>query len=111
MGDHSCLGDQVDCYCVDTVTVGAYSTVSQYSFLCTASHDLTDPSMPLTTAPIVIGSRAWIAADVFVGPGVIVGNGAVIGARSSVFNNIDSWMVAVGNPARAIKTRESSSKL
>lgn len=106
MGDYSCLGDHVDCYCVDTVTLEAYSTVSQYSFLCTASHDYTDPCMPLTTAPIVIGFRAWIAADVFVGPGVVIGDGAVIGARSSVFKNIQPWSVVAGNPAKIIKNRE-----
>jgi len=66
MADHSCLSEAVDCYCVDKITIGAHSTVSQYSFLCTASHDYTDPKMPLTTAPIVIGERVWIAADVFV---------------------------------------------
>jgi|CXWL01.1.fsa_nt_gi putative colanic acid biosynthesis acetyltransferase WcaF len=107
MGDHSCLGDNVDCYSVDTIKIGPHSTVSQYSFLCTASHDYTDPSMPLITSPIIIGEHAWIAADVFVGPGVTIGNGAVVGARSSVFRNIEPWAVVAGNPARLIRKRES----
>ena len=111
LGDHSCLGDHTDCYCVDRITIGPHSTVSQYSYLCTASHDYTDPFMPLTTAPIVIGEGVWIAADVFVGPGVAVGNGAVIGARSSIFRNVEAWTVVAGNPARVIKKRESSSRL
>ncbi len=106
MGDHSCLADNIDCYCVDKITVGSHSTVSQYSYLCTASHDYTDPSMPLTTAPIVIGENVWIAADVFVGPGVAIGDGAVIGARSSVFRNIEPWTVVAGGPAMFIKKRE-----
>lgn len=105
MGDYSCLGDWVDCYSVDKIRVGAHATVSQYSFLCTASHDYTDPSMPLVTAPIVIGERAWVTADVFVAPGVSIGEGAVILARSSVFSDIEPWMVAAGNPARPVKRR------
>ena len=105
MGDHSCLSEQVDCYCVDKIRIGAYATVSQYSFLCTASHDYTEPSMPLVTAPISIGERAWVTADVFIAPGVVIGDGSVITARSSVFTDIEPWVVATGNPARPVKPR------
>ncbi|MBK6741975.1 MAG: putative colanic acid biosynthesis acetyltransferase [Hydrogenophilales bacterium] len=105
MGDHSCLSEQVDCYCVDKIRIGAHATVSQYSFLCTASHDYTDPTMPLVTAPITIGERAWITADVFIAPGVSIGEGAVVLARSSVFKDVEPWMVVAGNPARVVKAR------
>ena len=105
MGDHSCLSHQVDCYCVDKVRIGANATVSQYSFLCTASHDYSDPAMQLITAPIIIGAGAWICADVFVGPGVTVHDGAVVGARSSVYNDVPAWTVVAGNPARHVKQR------
>lgn len=105
MGDHSSLGEQVDCYCVDKVKIGRYVTISQYSFLCTASHDYTDASMPLIRAPITIGDRAWVTADVFVAPGVTIGDGAVITARSSVFADIEPWVVAAGSPAKARKPR------
>lgn len=105
MGDHSCLSHYVDCYCVDRITLGAHTTVSQYSFLCTASHDYTDPTMPLITAPITLGERVWVTADVFVAPGVTIGDGVVIIARSSVFHDIEPWIVAGGNPAQPIKPR------
>ena len=105
MGDHSCLSEQVDCYCVDKIRIGAHATVSQYSFLCTASHDYTNPSMPLISAPISIGENAWVTADVFVAPGVNIGEGAVITARSSVFSDIEPWTVATGNPAKTVKKR------
>lgn len=108
MGDHACLSENVDCYCVDRISIGAYSTISQYSFLCSASHDYTQASMPLVTAPIRIGEHVWITADVFVGPGVSIGDGAVVTARSSVFSDIPSWMVARGNPAAPLKKREFS---
>lgn len=106
MGDHSCLSEGVDCYCVDKIRIGANTTVSQYSFLCTASHDYRQASMPLVTAPIDIGEWVWITADVFVGPGVTVGDGAVVTARSSVFGDIPPWVVAKGNPASPVKKRE-----
>lgn len=106
MGDHSCLGQNVDCYSVARVRIGAHATVSQYSYICTASHDIEHPNMPLITAPITICDGAWIAADAFVGPGVTIGEGAVVGARSSVFRNVEPWTVVAGNPARVIRKRK-----
>jgi len=103
MNEGSCLGDHVDCYCVDRVTLEPYATVSQYSFLCTASHDYAHPNRPIITAPISIGRRAWVAADAFIGPGVTIGEGAVVGARASVFRQVDPWTVVGGNPARVIR--------
>ena len=99
----------MDCYAVDSITLESYATVSQYSFLCTAGHDYSVPGMPVITAPIRIGPRAWVAADVFIGPGVTVGEGAVVGARASVFRDVEPWSVVGGNPARLIKKREPRS--
>lgn len=105
MGEHSCLASDVDCYCVAPVSLGAHATVSQYSYLCTASHDYRDPAMPLVVAPITLEAEAWVAADVFVGPGVKIGEGAVVGARSSVFADVEAWAVVAGSPARQQATR------
>lgn len=105
MGEHSCLSHHVDCYCVAPIKIGAHATVSQYCYLCAASHDIEDPEMRLVTAPISIGEGAWITADVFIGPGVTVGEAAVVGARSSVFKDVAPWTVVAGNPAREIKKR------
>jgi putative colanic acid biosynthesis acetyltransferase WcaF len=105
LGNHACLGDWVNCYCVDEIRIGAHSTISQYSFLCTASHDYSHPSLPLVSAPILVGDHVWITSDVFVAPGVTVGDGAVITARSSVFDDVPAWVVARGNPAAPFKYR------
>ena len=105
MEDHSCIADDVDCYCVAPVTIGVHATVSQYSYLCAASHDFRDESMPLVVAPIVIEAHAWVAADVFVGPGVRIARGAVVGARSTVTHDVAAWNVVAGNPARRIGER------
>ena len=105
MCDYSCLSHQVDCYCVDKIKIGAHATVSQYSYLCAATHDNSDPHMQLVTAPIVVGDQAWICADVFIGPGVSIGRGTVVGARSSVFDDVPAWKVCVGTPARTRRDR------
>ena len=108
MDDHSCLSFDVDCYCVDKVHIGSHTTVSQYSYICTASHNFEHPNTPLITSPITIGNGAWVAADVFIGPGVIIGEGAVVGARSTVLKHIAPWTVVAGNPAQFIKKRKIS---
>ncbi len=105
MGEHSCLADEVDCYNVAPVRIGDNTTVSQKTYLCTASHDITQSDIPLITAPIVVGDQVWIGADAFIGMGVTVGQGAVVGARASVYKDVEAWTVVGGNPAKFIKKR------
>lgn len=105
MGEHSCLAEDVICYNVDKVRIGAYATVSQRCFLCTASHDIDHPQHPLITAPISIGTRAWVAAEACIGMGVTISTGAVVGARAAVFRDVGEWQVVGGNPAVFLRTR------
>lgn len=105
MEAYSCLASGVDCYNVAPIRVGSNTTISQGAHLCTASHDIADPRHPLITAPIVIEDQVWIAADAFVGMGVTIGQGAVVGARAAVFKDVEPWTVVGGNPARFIKKR------
>jgi len=105
MADHSCLSFNVDCYCVAPIAIGSHATISQYSYLCCATHDYENPNMPLIALPIVIQDQAWLCADVFVAPGVTIGQGAVVGARATVFKDVEPWTVVGGNPARFIKKR------
>lgn len=103
--DHSCIGKDCIIYNKDKIVIGKHTVVSQYSYLCSASHDYTDTNHPLITAPIEIGNNVWVAANVFIGMGVKVGDGAVIGATSSVYKNVEPWTVVGGNPAKYIKDR------
>lgn len=105
VGDEASIAHHVDCYCVDRLTIGSHATVSQYAFLCTASHDPADPHMKLITAPVTIADQVWICAGAFIGMGVTVGEGAVAGAMSVVTKSIDPWTIVAGNPARTIRKR------
>lgn len=106
MGDYVALSEHVVCYTVDKITIGNQTTISRDAFLCCASHDVSSPIMELTTAPIEIGSNAWIAARAIVMPGRNVGDGAVVAAGSVVVDNVEPWTVVGGNPAKVIKKRE-----
>lgn len=105
VGRHSCIGPHTQIYNKDKITLGNHCVVSQGCFLCTAGHDISDARHKLITAPIVIGDRAWVAADAFVGMGITIGEGAVVGARAAVFKDVEPWTVVGGNPAKFIKQR------
>lgn len=105
IADGATLGHQVKIYNFADVFIGAMSVVSQYSHLCTGTHDYTHPYLPLRWKPIHIGAECWIAADVFISPGVKIGRGSVVGARSVVTKDLPEWMVCAGHPCKPIKRR------
>ena len=106
MGNQSALAEAVDCYSVDKIIIGNSVCISQRSFLCTASHDINFIKRPLIHSPINIQDHSWVCAEAFVGPGVQIGEGAVIAARAMVVKNVEPWSVVGGNPARFLKRRK-----
>ena len=108
MGHRACLGPEVICYNQDWVVLEDDAIVSQYSYLCTASHDVDYANTAdngLITSPIVLRRGAWIGSRAFVGMGVEIGEKAVVGATASVYKNVESLTVVGGNPAKVIKKR------
>lgn len=108
MGHRACLGPEVICYNQDWVVLENEAVVSQYSYLCTAGHDvnmMNTADKSLITAPIILKSKSWIGARSFIGMGVEIGEGAVVGATASVYKSVEPWCVVGGNPAKVIKKR------
>lgn len=105
IGNYSVIGPGATVYNMSKITLGDYTTVSQGAHLCTGTHDIEDPHFQLKSRPIEIGSRAWVAADAFVGPGIRIGEGAVLGARGCAFKDLEPWTVYVGNPAAPLRKR------
>lgn len=105
MGELSALGDGVDCYSMDKITIGSKVAISQRTFLCTGSHDVGALSRPLTTGPITIENHVWVAAECLVLPNVVIREGAVVGARSVVRKEVPAWSICAGNPCLKIKNR------
>lgn len=106
MHANAVLGPGAICYCMAPISIGEKAIVSQRAHLCAGTHDIRDPDFQLVVRPIVIGPGAWVAAETFIGPGVTVGEGAVVGARSAVFRDVEPYAVYLGNPAVLIKRRE-----
>jgi len=105
MDDHACLGDGVICYSMARIRLGKKVVVSQRAHLCSGSHDYEDRNFQLYALPITIADHVWVCAEAFLGPGVEIGEGAVIGARAVATRSMPPWMVCAGNPCRPLKPR------
>ena len=107
IGDDCQVDAHVDCYSVARITVEDRTIIGQGAYLCSASHDFTDPAFPLTHAPIRVGPDAWVAARAFIRPGIVVGRGAMVGVCAVVTRDVEPWTVVAGNPARLVKRRNA----
>lgn len=105
IGDYSAVGAGAQLYSLGRIVLGREVTVSQGAHLCAGTHDWRDPTMPLLKPPIEICDGAWICAEAFIGPGITIGNRAIVGARAVVFKDVGNDSIVVGNPAVQIKTR------
>jgi putative colanic acid biosynthesis acetyltransferase WcaF len=105
VGDHAAVGDGAILYSLGAITLGPRVTVSQHAHLCAGTHDHRRADLPLVKAPITVGEGAWICADAFVGPGVVVGDHAIVGARAVAVGEVAPWTIVGGNPARRIAER------
>ena len=105
VGDWSSIGENVLIYNLGMVHIGSKTTISHRAHICAGTHDYTDPVLPLKKIPIHIADQVWVCADSYIGPGVHVGEGAVVGARAVVIKDVKEWTVVAGNPAKPIKTR------
>lgn len=105
MERHATLGRGVICYNMARVDLAEKAVVSQFVHLCTGTHNYLDPRFPLYARPIRIGRRAWVCANAFVGPGVTLGEGAILGAAGVATKDLPPWTIHVGNPAVQVKNR------
>lgn len=105
IGCESAIGDRAILYSLGEIVIGARTTISQGAHLCAGSHDYRYADLPLTKQPIQVGNGAWVCADAFVGPGVTIGHGSIVGARAVVTKDVPDNKIVVGNPAVSIGDR------
>ena len=105
IGDQVAIGERAILYALGPITVGSRTVISQYSHLCAGTHDYRDPAFLLLKKPIEIGADVWVCAQSFIGPGVVIGEGAIIGACSVVMKNVPPRVVGNGNPFQIRKSR------
>lgn len=105
IGDYSWIGDDVVLYSLGNIDIGSNTVISQRSYICTGSHKYNSESFDIYAEKVTIGNKCWLATDVYVAPSCTIGDFTVVGARSTVLENLPSNKVCVGSPARPIKDR------
>ncbi len=119
-GENISIGEgtfvNANCFFLDnnTITIGKNGLIAPYVQIYTAKHpvnaneriifDATGKSGYLTkTCPVTIGDNVWIGGNAIIMPGVSIGDNVTIGAGSVVTKDIESNILALGNPCKAIK--------
>lgn len=107
IGDNVHIGDGVIITSKDMITIGNNVLIAEYVVIRDQNHNIN--SIPYncsgyTTAPISIADNVWLGAKVSVLKGVSIGENVVIGAHALVSKSISQNAVAVGIPAKVIKT-------
>ena len=106
IGDFTWIGEDCILYSLGSITIGKNVAVAHGVYFNTGLHNYKRSSFDIGSNDVVIKDEAWITNDVYIAPGVEIGKGCVIGARSSVFKNMPNGWACFGNPATPIKKRE-----
>ena len=109
VGDFVWLGEDTWIDNLATVTIESHVCLSQAVYLCTGNHDWTHLDFKLKVSSIYIETGSWIAARSVIGPGVRIGQGAVLGLGSVTGRSLEPMTIYAGNPAQPIKPRQYES--
>lgn len=102
------IGPNTEIYNPGGVYLGHHTIVSQDAYLCGATHDYNSIEFTYLAKRIETKPYAWICARAIVLPGVICGEGAVLGAGAVTSKDLEPWTVYAGNPAVKVKYRKSN---
>lgn len=105
LGDHCWLGEEAFILNLEPVSIGRHACLSQRTFLCTGNHDYKSPQFQYRNGPISLQDGVWVGAQVFVGPGVIIGTDTVVVAGSIVTKSLPANRICAGNPCTPGKER------
>lgn len=106
VGDFVWIGEDAWIDNLAHVTIESHVCLSQGVYLCTGNHNWSYPDFKLMTAPIYIQQGSWIAAKSVIGPGVTVGQGAVLTLGGVTAHSLEPMTIYAGNPAQPIKRRK-----
>jgi transferase family hexapeptide repeat protein len=105
IGDYSLISWNV--VLMDTYRVPLDPSARRRELMQVPTRPLRRPAAQTPAQPIHIGRNVWLGFDVCVLPGVTIGDGAIVGARSVVAENVAPYTVVAGNPARLVRSIEN----
>jgi putative colanic acid biosynthesis acetyltransferase WcaF len=106
VGDYSWIGDECVLYSLGRIDIGKHVAIAHQVYLNTGGHDYQKKTFDIFSRPVVIEDECWITNDVYVAPGVTIGKGTIVSARSSVLKDLPPGKICVGTPAKPIKDRD-----
>lgn len=116
IGNNCSIGNRFSILTADKVLIEDNNLIASDVLIAAENHG-TNPEeadsyamMKLTAKPVVIEKGCWIGEKVIVLPGVTIGERSIIGAGSVVTKSVPSYSIAVGNPAKVIKTWDDKTK-
>jgi putative colanic acid biosynthesis acetyltransferase WcaF len=105
IGDHSWIGEEVFILNFEPCKIGSHCCISQRAFLCGGNHDFCAPDFKYRNGPITVEDGAWVGAQSFVAPDVVIGTECVVTAGSVVTQPLPEKMICSGNPCQPVKPR------
>ncbi len=105
IGSYSWIGDDCVLYSLGKINIGSHVAVAHSVYFNTGGHHYDKITFDIFAKPLVVEDECWITNDVYIAPGVTIGKGTIVGARSTVLKDLPGGMVCVGSPAKVIKFR------
>lgn len=116
IGNNSLIGPDCRLILGAEIKIGNDVQIGPNTTILTGNHVFSDPNIPFrlqgsTHHPVTIEDDVWIAANVTILPGVIIGRSSVVGAGAVVTKDVEPYSIVAGNPARTISTRKPNERL
>jgi len=105
IGSNSWIGDDCVLYSLGEISIGENVALAHKVYLNTGGHDYNKITFDITKKNVIIQDECWLTNDVYIAPGVTIGKGTIIGARSTVLSSMPEGKICVGMPAKPIKDR------
>lgn len=106
IGDHALLSWEV--VIMDTYGAALDPQLRRSQLMGLGKGALPGTGAAVDAAPVSIGAAVWVGFGCSILPGVTIGEGAIVGARSVVFEDVPAGWLAAGNPARPVRRIDGS---
>ncbi|MBC8053460.1 MAG: acyltransferase [Sphingobacteriaceae bacterium] len=99
------------CYGIE---IGNNVSIAEHVSIRDYNHEFSSTNIPISMqgfsgSPIKIGDDVWLGRGVMIASGVTIGKGCVVGANAVVTKDLPDWSIAVGVPAKVIRSRKPDS--
>ena len=113
LGDHVNIGFHSEIFSGSQVTVGRHGLFAAYTYLVGGGHEFARADVPVIeqerrSRGITLGEDVWVGAGAKVMDGVTIGDHVVVGAGAVVTDDLPAGVVALGVPARVVRSRETA---